>query len=145
MKKKENTLNTLLAIILGVILLVALLIRAFAPAVIIPKLDVSNLTAISLLALVANHYVGSREKRSHLSILIFGGITFGLLPFSAGFCYGWEALKLGIAGGFILTLLTWLYDQMLDRLSTGSASKIAPILCAFMLYLASQCVMGFTI
>ena len=142
MKKNTYTLNTILAALLGAILLVCVLIRTFAPRIIIAELDVPNMVLISLVALVVDHYLAPDAKRCYICIPVFSAITFGLLPFAACFVGAAEALKLAVAGGVIFTVMTWLFSSVQDRLSTGPAAKAAPIVSAFGLYLAIQALMG---
>ena len=142
MKDKKYFLNTALAAVLGVILLVAVLVRTFAPAVIIPALNIPNMVLISLLALLLDHYLAPGAKRCYLCIPVFSAVTFGLLPFAACFVGALEALKLAVVGGIVFTAATWLYSSIQDRLSSGPAAKAAPVLSAVGLYLASQCLMG---
>ena len=142
MKKNTYTLNTVLAVLLGAALLVCVLIRTFAPRIIMPHLDVVNMTLISLVALVVDHYLAPDAKRCYICIPVFSAITFGLLPFAACFVGGLEAVKLGITGGIVFTVVTWLFSAMMDRLSTGPAAKAAPFVSAFGLYLAIQALMG---
>lgn len=142
MKKNTYTLNTVLAVLLGAALLVCVLIRTFAPRIIMPHLDVVNMTLISLAALVVDHYLAPDAKRCYICIPVFSAITFGLLPFAACFVGGLEAVKLGITGGIVFTAVTWLFSAMMDRISTGPAAKAAPFVSAFGLYLAIQALMG---
>ena len=142
MKNKTYTLNTVLAVLLGIALLVCVLIRTFAPRIIMPNLDVVNMTLISLAALLVDHYLAPGAKRCYICIPLFSAITFGLLPFAACFVGGMEALKLGITGGIVFTVITWSFSAMMDRLSTGPAAKAAPAISAFGLYLAIQALMG---
>ena len=142
MKKNTYTLNTLLAIVLGAVLLTAVLVRTFAPRFIIAELDIPNMVLISLVALVLDHYLAPDAKRCYICIPVFSAITFGLLPFAACFVGAVEALKLGIAGGIIFTAMTWLFSSVQDRLSTGPAAKAAPTVSAFGLYLTIQALMG---
>lgn len=142
MKKNTYTLNTVLAMVLGAALLVAVLVRTFAPRIILAELDVPNMVLISLVALVVDHYLAPDAKRCYICIPVFSAITFGLLPFTACFVGAVEALKLGITGGIIFTAMTWLFSSVQDRLSTGPAAKAAPIVSAFGLYLAIQALMG---
>lgn len=143
MKENKFFLNTALAVILFVILLVAAFIRAFAPGIIIPELDVPALVLISLVALLADHYVTGGAKRCYICIPLLSALTFGLLPFAACFTGLWEALKLGLIGGAVFTAVTWIYSSMQDRISTAPAvSKLAPLLSAFGLFLASQIFAG---
>ena len=142
MKDQKYFLNTALAAIVGFVLLVLVLIRAFAPVIILPKLDILNLVLISLVALLTDHYIQKGAKRCYICIPIFAVVTFGLLPFAACLVTALEAVKLGVIGGVVFTAVTWLFSAMEDRLSTGPAAKLAPILSALGLYLAAQCFMG---
>lgn len=142
MKKNTYTLNTLLAMVLGATLLAAVLVRTFAPRIIIAELDIPNMVLISLVTLVLDHYLAPDAKRCYICIPVFSAITFGLLPFAACFVGAVEALKLAVSGGIIFTATTWLFSSVQDRLSTGPAAKAAPIVSAFGLYLATQALMG---
>lgn len=142
MKNKTYILNTMLSAILGAVLLIGVLIRTFAPRMILPELDIPNMVLISLVALVADHYLAPGAKRCYICIPVFGAITFGLLPFAACFVGVLEALKLALAGGVIFTAITWLYTTILDRLSSGPVAKAAPVVSALGLYLAVQCFAG---
>ena len=142
MKNKTYTLNTLLAVILGAVLLIAVFVRTFAPAIILPELDLPNMVLISLLALLLDHYLAPGAKRCYICIPMFSAITFGLLPFAACFVGALDALKLALIGCAVFTAATWLFTSMDDRLATGPAAKAAPIVSALGLYLAAQCLMG---
>lgn len=142
MKQNHYFLNTALAIVLGIACVIAVLVRTFTPAALIPGLDIPNMVAISLVALVADHYVAKNAKRCYICIPVFSAITFGLLPFCAGFASILEAVKLAILGGVVFTATTWIYTSLQDRLSTGPVAKLAPIFSALGLYLAVQCFAG---
>ena len=142
MKKNTYTLNALLAALLGAALLVCILVRTFAPRIILPVLDIPNLVLISLVALVLDHYLAPGAERCYICIPMFSALTFGLLPYAAAFVTGGEALELAFAGGLVFTATTWLFSSIQDRLSTGPAAKAAPVVNAFCLYLAVQGLMG---
>lgn len=142
MKQNHYFLNTALAVVLGIACTIAVLVRTFTPAALIPGLDIPNVVALSLVALVADHYVARGAKRCYICIPVFSAITFGLLPFCAGFVSDLEALKLAILGGAVFTATTWLFTSLQDRLSTGPIAKLAPIFSALGLYLAAQCFAG---
>lgn len=142
MKNKTYTLNTVLATVLGIALLACILVRTFAPRIILPELDISNLVLISLVALVLDHYLAPGADRCYVCIPVFSAITFGLLPFAACFVRAAEAAELALYGCMIFTVLTWLFSSIQDRLSTGPAAKAAPVMSAFGLYLAIQGLMG---
>ena len=142
MKENKYFLNTALALVLGAALLVAVLVRTFAPIIIIPALDIPNMVLLSLAALLLDHYVAKNARRCYLCIPVLGALTFGLLPFAACFVGGLEALKLGITGGIVFTAVTWCFSAMMERISTGPVAKAAPFVSAFGLYLAIQALMG---
>lgn len=142
MKKNTYTLNTILAAVLGAALLVCVLVRTFAPRIILPELDVANMVLISLVALVLDHYLAPNAERCYICIPVFSAISFGLLPYAAAFVTGGEALELALAGGLIFTIMTWLFSSVQDRLSSGPSAKAAPVVSAFGLYLAIQGLMG---
>ena len=142
MNKKTYILNTLLAAVLGLVLLICQLVRTFAPLMIIPALDVPNLVLLSLIVLVLDHYLAPQADRCYICIPVFAALTFGLLPWAASFATAAEALKLAVLGGAVFTAITWLYTSIQDRLLSGPAAKAAPILNALGLYLACQVLMG---
>lgn len=142
MKNKTYLLNTLLTAVLGAALLVAVLVRTFAPGIIIPALNIPNMVLLCLVALLLDHYLAPGAGRCYVCIALFSGLTFGLLPFAASFVGAAEAVKLGVTGGIVFTVLTWLFTSMMDRLSTGRTAKAAPLFSALGLYLASQALMG---
>lgn len=142
MKNKSYTLNILLAIVLGLACLIALLVRTFAPAVIIPTLNIPNIVLISLVAVLLDHYLAKGAKRCYPCIAALSAVTFGLLPLAAGYATVMNALLLALVGGVTFTLVAFLFNSIQDRLSSGPAAKAAPILSAFGLYLAFQCLTG---
>ena len=142
MKNKTYILNTLLALVLGISLAVCVLVRTFAPVIILPKLDIPAMALLSLIALLADHYLAPGAKRCYICIPVFSAISFGLLPFAAGFVGVLDALKLAVAGCIVFTATTFLYSSAQDRISSGPAAKAAPVVTALGLYLASQCFMG---
>ena len=142
MKNKTYILNTLLTAVLGIALTAAVLVRTFAPAIIIPQLDIPNMVLLSLAALVLDHYIAPGAKRCYICIPVFSALSFGLLPFAACFVGALEAVKLGLIGAVVFTAITWIFSSMQDRLSTGPAAKAAPIVSALGLYLAIQALMG---
>lgn len=142
MNKKTYTLNTLLAVVLGIALLACVLVRTFAPRMILPQLDIPNMTIVSLAALLLDHYLAPGAKRCYICIPVFSAITFGLLPFAACLVGAGEALRLAVLGAAVFTAVTWLFTSMMDRLSSGPEAVFAPVFSALGLYLAVQCFMG---
>ena len=138
MKNRSFVLNTALAVVMTVALVVCILLRTFCPWVIIPALNIPNMALLSLIALLADYYIARRAKRCYLCTFLFSAITFGVLPYVSGFTAGWDVLKLAAVGGVVFTTLTFLYSSVQERLSSGPAAKAAPLLSAFGLYLAFQ-------
>lgn len=142
MKNKSYILNTLLTVVVGIALAVCVLVRAFAPAVVLPQLDIPNIALLSLLALLADHYLAPGAKRCYVCIPLFAVLTFGILPYVSGFADPMTALKTGLIGGAVFTVLTLLYSTIQERLSSGPSAKAAPLLSAFGLFLAFQIFSG---
>lgn len=142
MKNRPYILNTLLTLVVFAAVLVCTLVRAFLPAVIIPALDMPNVVLLSLAALVLDHYLAPGVERCYFCIPALSAVTFGLLPWAAGFAVPVEALKLALIGGVVFTCITWLYTAMTERMASGPAKKLAPLVSALGLYLAAQCLAG---
>lgn len=145
MKNNKYFLPAALAAVLGIALLVCVMIRTFAPAVIIPDPDIPGMVLLSLVALLLDHYLAKDARRCWVCIPLFAAAAFGLLPWAACFVGGTAAVKMGIMGCVVFTVVTWLFSSMTDRLSSGLAAKVAPFLSALGLYLASQCLMGMSL
>ena len=142
MKNKTYILNTFLAAILGIYLLIAVFVRTFCPQIILPKANIPNMVLISLIALVLDHYLAPGAKRCYICIPVFSAITFGLLPYAAAFVVPMEALKLTLIGCVVFTVTTWLFSTIQERLSSGPAAKASAFFSAVSLYMASQCFVG---
>ena len=140
--KKSYVLNTILAVVVLVTLLAIMLVHTFLPNFVIPKVSIPNLVALSLIALVLDHYIAKGADRCYICIPVFAAITFGLLPFCAGYIPAAEIWKLAIGGGMVFTITTLLFSSVQDRLSSGPARKAAPVISALGLYLAAQCLTG---
>ena len=141
MKNKTYVLNSILACVLGVYLLTVIFVRALAPQIILPKMDIPMLTLISLIALVLDHYLAPGAKRCYICIPVFSAITFGLLSFAA-YLGIQEALRLAVLGCVVFTAATWVFTSMQDRLSTGPAAKASALFSAVSIYLAVQAFSG---
>ena len=142
MKNKTYILNTLLALVFGVALLIAQFVRAFAPNIILPVFDIPTLTAISLVALVLDHYLAKGAKRCYICVPVFAALSFGILPFAAGMVAVKYILGLALSGAVIFTVCTFVYTSIQDRLSSGPAAKLAPAMSALGIWLAVQAFAG---
>lgn len=137
--KKMYVLNTLLAAVVGVALAVIVLMRTFLPQYIMPQAGIPGLVLISLAALVPDHYIANGAKRCYICIPVLAFATFALLPLACGYAPANEILRLALLGSVTFTVTTWLFSSVQDRLSSGPAAKFAPVISAFGLWLAAQC------
>ena len=145
MKDKTFFLNTILALVLGIALLAEVMIRVFMPVAFLPDAGIPDLVLVSLIAVLVDHYAAAGVKRDYVWIFVLAVVTFGLLPLAAGYASGMEVLKLAVTGGVVFTAVVWLFSSMQDRMRSGSGCKITPVICALVLYLASQCFAGMII
>lgn len=142
MKQKNQYLPLLLTLILSLVLLICILLRTFAPRIILPAAQIPGFVLVSAAALCLDHYVVGVSRRDYLALVLLSAAAFGLLPWAAGFVAPLAALKLAAVGAAVFTVCTWLFSCAQDRLSTGPAAKAAPVLVALGLYLTSQCFAG---
>ena len=142
MKNKTYTLNTILTAVLTAVLAAMVALRAFAPQIILPIFDIPTLTAISLAALVLDHYLAPAAKRCYVCIPVFAALSFGILPFAAGVVAVKYLLGLALTGAVVFTVCTFVFTSIQDRLSSGPAARLAPIMSAFGIWLAVQAFAG---
>ena len=142
MKNKTYTLNTVLTAVLTAVLAAMVALRAFAPQIILPMFDIPTLTAISLAALVLDHYLAKGAKRCWICIPLIAALSFGLLPFAAGMVAVKYLLGLALTGAVVFTLCTFVFTSIQDRLSSGPAARLAPIMSALGIWLAVQAFAG---
>ena len=142
MKNKTYTLSTVLIAVLTAVLAVMAVLRAFSPQIILPIFDNPTQTAISLVALVLDHYQARDAKRCWICIPIFAALSFGILPFAAGMVALSNVLGLALTGAAIFTVCTFVFTSIQDRLSSGPAARLAPIMSALGIWLAVQAFAG---
>lgn len=140
MKNRAYLLNVLLAAVLGAALLIGLLVKTFLPGVILPRLDIPNVTALCLVVLLIELCFANDTERNYIWVFVFSTLTFGMLPLAAG-TVG-HGLKLALVGGVVFTGTTWLMDSARKRISSGNEARPAVILTALGIYLAVQCFSG---
>ena len=142
MKNKTYTLNTVLTAVLAAVLAVMVVLRAVSPQLILMQFDIVSITGISLAALVLDHYLAKGAKRCYICIPVFAALSFGILPFAAGMVALKDILGLALTGAAIFTLCTFAFTSIQDRLSSGPAARLAPIMSAFGIWLAVQAFAG---
>ena len=142
MKNNKYLLNTLLAVVVLLTAGTMIVLRTIQPAVILPKVNIPNMVLLSLVALLADHYLAPKASRCYICIPVLAAVTFGLLPFAAGIITAGEIWKVALVGAVVFTATTFLFTSMADRLSSGPKAHAAAFLSAFGLYLAAQCFAG---
>ncbi len=142
MKNKTYTLNTVLTAVLTAVLAVMVVLRTVSPQLILMQFDIVSITGISLAALVLDHYLAPNAKRCYICIPLFAALSFGILPFAAGMVAVKYLLGLALTGAVVFTVCTFVFTSIQDRLSSGPAAKLAPIMSAFGIWLAVQAFAG---
>ena len=142
MKNKTYTLNTILTAVLTAVLAAMVVLRTVSPQLILMQFDIVSITGISLVALVLDHYLAKGAKRCWFCIPIFAALSFGILPFAAGMVAVKYLLGLALTGAVVFTVCTFVFTSIQDRLSSGPAAKLAPIMSAFGIWLAVQAFAG---
>lgn len=139
MKNKSYTFNLLLLVLWGILLVAAMIWRAFCPAIILPALDIPLLQAVSLLALLVECRITPDVSRAWGALTLLAAMTFGLLTLCSGFVGGVEAIRLGIAGGMMCLVSAVLFDSMVQRIADAGGTKFASVISVCVLFLAGQC------
>lgn len=142
MKNNKYFLNTILAMVVFVACAIALTVRVCVPAAVIPRLNIPNMVLLSVIALLIEHFLTKGNPRCYICIPVFSAVTFGILPLMAGFACQHTFWKLGLVGGVVFTVTTFLFTSATDRLLTGPKAKAAAVITALGIYLAAQCFAG---
>ena len=142
MKDKKYTLSTVLIAVMTVLLLILVILRAVNPNLILPIFDIPMITGISLIALVLDHYLAPGAKRCWVCIPVFAALSFGVLPMAALLVDVGSARGLMLSGAVIFTLCTFVFSSIQDRLSSGPAARLAPVMSALGIWLAVQAFAG---
>ena len=136
MKNNQYFLSTILAAVVFVACAIALLVRVWLPAAIIPQLNIPNMVAL------IEHFLTKGNPRCYICIPVFGALTFGILPLMAGFACQHDFWKFGLVGAVVFTVTTFLFTSATDRLLTGPKAKAAAVITGLGIFLASQCFAG---
>ncbi len=145
MNRKSQLLAVFTASVTGVALLAAMIIRAFVPRIILPDFDATTIVSLTLSALLLDRYICGAGRRDYSFIPLYSAFIFGVFPFAASLTSPIVSLKSAVMGMVIFTVLTFLFDTVTDRLSSGADSKLkvlVPAASALGLFLAVQGVVG---
>ena len=142
MKNNQYFLNTVLAVVVFVACAIATLVRVWLPAAIIPPLNIPNMVALSVIALLLEHFLTRGNPRCYICIPVVGALTFGVLPLMAGFACQHDFWKFGLVGAVVFTVTTFLFTSAQDRLLTGPKAKAAAVITGIGIWLVAQCFAG---
>ena len=142
MKNNKYFFNTLLTAVVFLAMAVMMVLKAVQPPVILLPLNIPNMVALSVIALLLEHFMTRGNPRCYICIPVFGALTFGILPLMAGFACQHTFWKFGLVGAMVFTATTFLFTSATDRLLTGPKAKAAMVITAIGIILASQCFAG---
>ena len=142
MKSSKYLLNIVLAAVVFAAMLVLTVIRTVAPAAVLPELNIPNMVLLTVAALLAEYYLAPAEKRCWACVAALSLLTFGLLPWAAGFADWSLAWRLALVGAVTVTVVTFLFDSITERIDSGEEAKAAPVISALGLFLAAQAFTG---
>ncbi len=140
MKNRTTILNSVLAAVLGVVLLISVLVKTNCPHFILPEINIPYMAAVSLTALVLTCFVKT-EEGCPICQAVLAAVTFAVLPLAAGLAVG-SVWKLALCGGIVFAVLNAAFSGMVKRMELADVHKGAVIPAAFGLYLACQCFSG---
>ena len=148
MKNRTTILNSVLAAVLGVVLLISVLVKTNCPHFILPEINIPYMAAVSLTALVLTYFIElsdtccriAKEHDSGCPVCqtVLAAVTFAVLPFAAGLASA-AVWKLALCGGAVFAVLNAAFCGMVKRMEFADTHKCAVIPAAFGLYLACQC------
>ena len=140
MKNRTTILNSILAALLGVVLLISVIAKTFCPQLILPEMNIPYMAAVTLTALVLTHFVKT-EEGCPVCQAILAAVTFTVLPWAAGL-QTVAVWKLAIVGGIVFAILNAMFTAMEKRMELTDVNRYAVVPAAFGLYLACQCFAG---
>lgn len=142
MKNNKYLLSTILTAVVFTACAICMLSRVCVPAAVLPPLNIPNMVALSVIALLIEHFLTKGNPRCYICIPVFGALVFGILPLVAGFACQHDFWKYGLVGSAVFTVTTFLFTSAQDRLLTGPKAKPAIVITAIGIWLASQCFVG---
>ena len=142
MKKNLYFVNILFIIEMGLLGLVSVLLRSFAPAMVLPHLDLPHLVLFSVIPMIFSDYMAPEMKGHSMIHILLGTMTLTALPLCAQWTIGvpvWKFLMISL-GAFGMTWV--IYQSIGRRMASGVSGRFAPLINGVMLFLASQCFQG---
>ena len=142
MKNNRYFLNTVLVGVLFVAAMIGMIIEVLIPAAVFPPLNIPNMVLLSVIALYLEHLIAPNNPRCYVCIPIFAVLSFAVLPLFAGFACQHTFWKIGLVGGIVFTVTTFLFTTVTKWLKSGAKARAALLITSLGIYLASQCFAG---
>ena len=142
MKKNTYLVNLLLALLTTALCLWGMLVKTFAPSVLLPHISIPLMVLVTVIALAIEYYLGTPMKREWIGSTLLSGFTLSLLPWCAGLTRETPVWLLFICGTAVFGVTAVLYTSMGKRMKSGIAAKAAPAVNALLLFLAAQFFQG---
>lgn len=142
MKNNRYFLNTVLVVVLFVAGVIGMIVKVMLPDAVFPPLNIPNMVLLSVIALYLEHLIAPNNPRCYICIPIFGVLSFGVLPLFAGFACQHTFWKIGLVGGIVFTVVTYLFTSVTERLQTGPKARGALLFTCLGIFLAAQCFAG---
>ena len=142
MKENKFFLSTALALVMTLALLVCVALRTLSPLFVLPVLNIPNMVLLSVIALYLEYLIAPNNPRCYICSPIFGVLSFGILPLFAGFACQHTFWKIGLVGGIVFTVVTYLFSSVTERLQTGPKARGALLFTCLGIFLAAQCFAG---
>ena len=142
MKNNRYFLNTMLVVVLFIAGVIGMIVKIMLPDAVFPPLNIPNMVLLSVIALYLEYLIAPNNPRCYICIPIFGVLSFGILPLFAGFACQHTFWKIGLVGGIVFTLITYLFTSVTERLQTGPKARGALLFTCLGIFLAAQCFAG---
>ncbi len=139
MKKNVLTLPLSLTALMTLALLAAVALRTMWPQMILPRLDITAVVLLCVLALVLGCYLSPHADYHYPSLAVLGAVHFGLLPVAASYVPWPTGVLLAAVGAVVLPLSATVFASLRRRFREA---PLAPIACGLCLYLAVQALRG---
>ena len=142
MKNNRYFLNTMLVVVLFIAGVIGMIVKIMLPDAVFPPLNIPNMVLLSVIALYLEYLIAPNNPRCYICIPIFGVLSFGILPLFAGFACQHTFWKIGLVGGIVFTVVTYLFSSVTERLQTGPKARGALLFTCLGIFLAAQCFAG---
>ncbi|MDO4488533.1 MAG: hypothetical protein Q4B67_05555 [Eubacteriales bacterium] len=142
MNNKKYVVNIILAAELGIVSLVLLLMKTFAPGGVLPKMSIPVMVLLSAIPMCIEYYIAPESEKNFFVSVILGAVTFTVLPLCAGVFTEVPAVKMFIVSLVVFGIVSFVYGCMVKRMDENGYKKAAPVVNTVLLFLASFITFG---